>query len=140
MQILDNETNSYVNVVDIHIPTTLPEYKVWKIEKIYQQCLVDVETGFTSESTGYSFPLNKDYMDNFTQAGLAFVLDPDLEGVPFNTTNYGLKVLNREQFKVIFKEGKAHKENLLMRYFGFKAGIEDESCDTIAKAELINWV
>jgi len=139
MQILDTESNTYVDVNTLSIPQTLPEYKVWKIEKIYQQCLVDVETGFTSESTGYSFPLNKDYMDNFTQAGLAFVLDLDLEGVPFNTTNYGLKVLNREQFKAIFKEGKTHKENLLMRYFVLKAQIEDSTCDTIAKAELINW-
>jgi len=139
MQILDTETNSYTDTSAIFIPNTLEDYKVWKIEKIYQQCLVDVETGFTSESTGYSFPLNKDYMDNFTQAGLAFVLDLDLEGVPFNTTNYGLKVLNREQFKTIFKEGKAHKESLLMKYFGLKAGIEDSTCDTIAKAELINW-
>ena len=136
MQILDN--GIYTEISSLAIPTTLPEYKVWKIEKIYQQCLVDVETGFTSESTGYSFPLNKDYMDNFTQAGVAFSLDDELISVPFNTSNMGLKFLTREQFKAIFKEGKAHKESLLMIYFQLKAGVEVS--ESIEQASIYNWV
>lgn len=139
MQILDSDTNTYVNVVDIHIPTTLPEYKIWKIEKIFQQCTTEIENGFLSPSTNHTFIMNADYQNNMTQTGLSLALYPDLNSVAFNTSDAGLIMFTREQFLEIFKEAKAHKESLLMRYFQLKAQIEDVTCDSITKAELINW-
>jgi len=136
--LVKDENGIFQEVSSLFVPDTLDAYKVWKIEKIYQQCIADVEKGFVSESTGYSFPLNKDYIDNFTQSGVAFSLDDELISVPFNTTNMGLKMLTREQFKAIFKEGKAHKEGLLMVYFGLKAQIEIS--ESIEQASTYNWV
>jgi len=135
--LIKDENGIFQEVSSLFVPDTLDAYKVWKIEKIYTQCVADVEKGFTSQSTGYSFPLNKDYIDNFTQSGVAFSLDDELVSVPFNTSNMGLKMLTREQFKAIFKEGKSHKESLLMRYFGLKAQIENS--ENISNAESINW-
>jgi len=137
MQILENGV--YTEISELAIPNTLLEYKVWKIEKLFQQCTAEIENGFVSESTGHIFPLNADYQNNMTQTGLSLALYPELNSIAFNTSDAGLAMFTREQFLVIFKEAKTHKEGLLMKYFGLKAGIEDINCDTIAKAEIINW-
>jgi len=139
MQILDTESNTYVDVNTLSIPNTLPEYKVWKKNQINNSYLTTVKSGFNSSASGtdliygYEDQDQLKWMKLFISVGNGIVQYP----VKISTKDNTALDLNEVQIKQLLIDINIwewnNQERLHLKWS------DVDACGTIEQASVINY-